>query len=231
MASFPTTRWSVVLDAAGPEPRRSAMSQLCSAYWPSVFAFIRRKVDNPEEAKDITQAFFLRLLEKHDLMPARSEHARFRSFLLASVQHFLSNQRDHDRAQKRGAGITPIPLDFDGAALRYEPHDTLTPEKIFEQQWAATLLDRTLQTLRCEFETAGRGAQFQALKDCLAGEPSLTYAQIGDRLGMTEGAVKTAVHRMRRRYRDLLRDEIAETVADPAEIDDELQYLFSVVSS
>ena len=229
MASFPTTRWSLVLHAAGPAACHSAVCELCSRYWPPVYAFIRREVREPEEAKDLTQDFFLRLLEKHDLLPTRAEHSRFRSFLLVAIRHFLSNQRDRVRAKKRGGGIVPFPLDFDEGGRR-EPVDSLTPEKVFEREWAVTLVDETLRALRLECEAAGKGSQFEALKQCLAGEASGTYEQIGSGLGMTEGAVKVAVHRLRRRFRALLREEIAETVADPADVDDELRYLFSVLS-
>jgi DNA-directed RNA polymerase specialized sigma24 family protein len=189
------------------------------------------EVREPEQARDMTQAFFLRMLEKHDLLPARPLRTRFRSYLLACVQHFVSNEQDRARAQKRGGGNTPFPLDFDGRGRKWEPVDTLTPEKIFERQWAATLVDETLQALRLECESAGGRLRFEALKDCLYGEPSQTYNKIGVGLGMTEGAVKVAVHRMRRRFRELLRDEIARTVADPADVDGELRYLFAVVSS
>jgi RNA polymerase sigma-70 factor (ECF subfamily) len=219
----------VVLKAGAPEAHQSAINELCASYWPPVYAFIKREIVDSEDAKDATQAFFLRLLEKHDLLPAHQQRVRFRSFLLASVRHFLSNLRDHDRAQKRGGGNVPFPLDFED--LRCEAADTLTPEKLFEQQWAAVLLDRTLHALRRELEAAGKGAQFEALKACLTGEHSLTYEQLGEGLHVTEGVVKVTVHRMRRRFRELLRAEIAETVADPADVDDELQYLFSVVSS
>jgi RNA polymerase sigma-70 factor (ECF subfamily) len=231
MVSFPTTRWSVVLQAAGSDAERGVLSELCSVYWPPVYRFILGKVRDPEQARDMTQAFFLRLLEKHDLLPAHPLHTRFRSFLLASVQHFLSNERDRARAQKRGGGSIPFPLDFDECGRRWEPVDALTPEKVFEREWAATLVDETLQALRLECEAAGKKSQFDALKGCLEGEASGTYDEIGKALGMTEGAVKVAVHRLRRRFRDLLRDKIAGTVAEPADVDDELRYLFSVMSS
>jgi len=231
MLAFPTTRWSVVLHAAGFDAERGAMSEFCAAYWLPVYAFIRSKEHDAEQARDLTQAFFLRLLEKHDFLPAHPRHTRFRSFLLASVQHFLSNERDRARALKRGGRSVPFPLDFDRGARRWEPVDSLTPERCFEREWAATVLDRTLQALRVEWETRAKQRQFDALKDCLVDERSETYEQIGKTLDMTAGAVKAAVHRLRRRFCELLRSQIGTTVAEPADVDDELRYLFSVLSS
>jgi RNA polymerase sigma factor (sigma-70 family) len=228
---FPTTRWSVVLEAARPDARASALSLLCGAYWPPVHAFIRQEVRDPERAKDLTQAFFLDLLEKHEGLPKHLERARFRSFLLAAVRHFLCNEWDKDRALKRGGGVLPFPLDFDDGRLRNDPADTLTPEKIFERQWAATLVDGTLLALRRECQSSGKAREFEALKECLTGDSSRTYQDIGQRLEKTAGAIKVEVHRMRRRFRDLLREEIAKTVASPADVDDELRYLFSVLCS
>ena len=231
VVSFPTTRWSVVLQAAGPEARRSALSELCAAYWAPVFDYIRRAVCDSEEARDLTQAFFTRLIEKHDLMPANRERARFRSFLLASVKHFLSNQWDHARAQKRGGGSIPLQLDSQPDGLRRDPADTLTPERVFERKWATMLVEGTLETLRREYEASGKPQRFDSLKHCLTGETSTTYSEMGVRLGMTEAAVRVAICRMRRRFGELLREEIAKTVAGPDGIEDELRYLISVLSS
>jgi RNA polymerase sigma factor (sigma-70 family) len=228
---FPTTNWNMVLEAARPDARRSALSELCGEYWPPVYAFIQTRVRDPEQAKDLTQAFFLRLLEKHDLLPAHLERARFRSFLLASIRHFLSNNWDHERAQKRGGGSLPFSLDFDDGHVRPEPPDNLTPELIFERYWAATVVDKTLLTLRRESVAAGKKRQFDLLKECLTGDGELTYEEVGARLGKSAGAVKVEVYRMRRRFRELLRGAIAKTVADPADIDDELRYLFTVLCS
>ncbi len=230
-ARFPTTHWTMVLEAASPDARRTALSDLCASYWPPVYGFIRRQVHDPEQAKDLTQAFFLRVLEKHDLPHARLERARFRTFLLASVKHFLSNEWDRQRAQKRGGGQLPFPLEFDDGSC-HEQADTLTPERLFERHWATMLLSRSLGSLRQEFEAAGKVCLFQSLEGCLTGDAALpSYSEIGAKLDMSEGAVKVAVHRMRARFRQLLRKEIAQTVSDPAEVDDELRYLASVVSS
>ena len=228
MVSFPTTRWTLVLNACGSTADTGALSELCSIYWRPVYAFLCGKVRDPELARDLTQSFFVRLLEKRDLGPANPGRVAFRCYLLRCVQHFLSNEQDRARARKRGGGIAPFPLEFDGVKV-WEPVDTLTPEAIFEKQWAVTIVDQTMETLRSEAEAAGKGAQFAILKDLLAGEAPGTYAQIGPRLGMTEGAVKSAVHRLRHRFREILRHEIAETVSDPEEIDAELRYLFSVI--
>jgi RNA polymerase sigma-70 factor (ECF subfamily) len=231
-ARFPTTRWTLILEAVSPEARRTALGELCAAYWPPAYAFIRRQVRDPEEAKDLTQAFFLRLLEKRDLPHQHLARARFRSFLLVSIKHFLSNEWDRSRAQKRGGGRIPFSIEVDDENFWREPVDTLTPEKIFEKHWATMMLDRTLRSLRGEFEASGKGRQFEVLKGCLVGDRCLpAYSEIGARLEMTEGAIKMAVHRMRGRFREILRDEIAQTVSDAAEIDDELHYLISAMSS
>lgn len=233
-AIFPTTSWTLVLQASGPDARRSAVEDLCSIYWAPVYAFVRRRVNDPEEAKDLTQAFFTRFLEKHDLHPSGPEQGRFRHFLLASVKHFLSNERDRERAQKRGGGHPLLALEFGGAGnrLSWEPIDTLTPEKIFEKHWATLMLDRALHTLRQEFASAGKTCLFDGLKTCLTGNGAPEhYRELGAGLGMSEAAVKSAVHRMRHRFGEMLRAEVAQTVADPADVDDELRYLFSVVSS
>lgn len=228
-ARFPTTRWTLVIDAALPGARRTALEELCAAYWPPVYAFIRAQVHDSEQAKDFTQAFFLRFLEKHDLHPARSGTVKFRTYLLACVKHFLSNEWDRERAQKRGGGAF-FPMKLDEQRFRREPADELTPERVFERHWATTLLERALRSLRYEFEAAGKLANFEALKGCLpGGESSAKYAGIATALNMSEGAVKVAVCRMRKRFRDILRAEIAETVSTPAGVDDELRYLLTVM--
>jgi len=231
---FPTTSWTLVLRAAGPDASRSALEDLCATYWQPVYAFIRRQDGDPEQAKDLTQAFFTRLLEKHDLLPSQSEHTRFRYFLLASVRHFLSNERDRARAQKRGGNHAAFALNFEDADRRLSSAaiEVLTPERIFEKHWAMLMLDRALHTLRQEFAATGKTQQFEGLKACLTGDrPEEHYRELGAGLGMSEGAVKSAVHRMRHRFGETLRAEVAQTVADPAEVEDELRYLFSVVSS
>jgi RNA polymerase sigma-70 factor (ECF subfamily) len=230
-ARFATTRWSLVAAAGQPDApqSREALATLCSTYWYPLYAYVRRRGSGPEEAQDLTQEFFARLLEKEYLRTADREKGKFRSFLLTAFKHFLTKERDRVHAQKRGGGRGPLPLDFPSCEHRYarEPADEATPERIYERRWALTLLDRVLARLRQEFEGAGKGPVFDRLKGALTGEKgSEPYAHIADEVGLTEGAVKVAVHRLRGRYRELLREEIAETVRGPEEIDDELRHLF-----
>ena len=232
---FATTRWSLVL-AAGHQPSArssEALASLCEMYWYAVYAFIRRQGYRPEDGADLTQAFFLRVLEKnyfHDADPARG---RFRAFLCASIRHFLSNERDRARALKRGGAQPPISLDVETAEGRYrlEPRDDLTPEKLFDRHWALTLLERVLARLRQDHVSAGKAELFDHLKGFLTGDSAaVPYADVAKASGMTEGAVKVAVHRLRRHFRDTLVQEIAETVSDPADIDAEIEYLLKAVS-
>lgn len=229
--AFPPTRWSVVLAARGQAPAAAdALESLCRAYWFPLYAFVRRSGHPPHEAEDLTQAFFARLLAKHDLADVDREKGRFRSFLLASLQHFLSNERDRARAQKRGGGRAPVSFDAGDAETRYrlEPADPMTPEKLFDRQWARTLLAQVLAALEGEADAEGRAAQFEALKPFLAvGCGAISHAEAAVRLGTTEGAAKVAVHRLRRRYRDRLRAEIARTVSSPGQVDDEMRALFA----
>lgn len=232
-AGFAATRWTLVLAAAdaGVSPRAAeAMEELCRLYWYPLYAYIRRRGHEAHEAEDLTQEFFLRLLSKDFLAGVDRRKGKFRAFLLASLKHFLANQRDYDHAQKRGGGQTVISLDGLDAASRYglEPAHNLTPEKLFERQWAITVLDQVLTRLQQEFAAANRQVLFEQLKPFLAaGRHSGGYAEVATELGMTEGAVKTAVHRLRRRWRRLLREEIAQTVANPDDIDEEIRYLLA----
>jgi RNA polymerase sigma-70 factor (ECF subfamily) len=229
---FATTRWSVVLAARGADSKgRQAFSTLCEDYWHPIYAFIRREGYGAEEARDLTQGYFLLLLGKtllHDFRPAEG---RFRSFLLASVRHFLSDARDRERAAKRGGGRAPIPLDEAIAeeSYRREPHTELTPEEIFERRWAATVIDRAMRRLGEDAGRRGRLEQFERLKEFLTGAGADTYLAASSDLATTEDAVKVAVHRLRRRYGEMLRREVAETVADPAQVDDEIRYLLEVI--
>jgi RNA polymerase sigma factor (sigma-70 family) len=230
---FAVTRWSVVLAARGDEPAaREAMEYLCTNYWYPLYAFVRRRRHDPHDAHDLTQAFFARLLEKGWLDGVAREKGKFRSFLLAAMKHFLANERDRDRAIKRGGGRAIISLDAQTAESRYatEPQDGATPEKIFDRRWALTLLEQVLSRLRVEMAAGGKEALFEELKATLAGEQS-AYARIGQRLGMTEGAVKVAAHRLRQRYRELIRDEIGQTVDNEKDIDEELRDLMSALSA
>jgi RNA polymerase sigma-70 factor (ECF subfamily) len=195
---------------------------------------VRRRGHGADEAQDFTQAFFARLLEKNDLAAADPGRGRFRSFLLTSLKHFLANEWDRNRAQKRGGGRAVLSIDFGTAEERYraEPAHDLTPEKIFERRWALVLLENVLARLHDESAHAGKADSFDRLKGFLTGEQSaVTYGQLAAELNLSEGALKVAIHRLRRRYRELLRAEIEETVADPDEIDQEIRDLFSALGS
>jgi RNA polymerase sigma factor (sigma-70 family) len=229
---FATTRWSLVIAAGGSSlPARDALAELCRLYWYPLYAYIRRKGNAHAEAEDLTQEFFARLLERGDLAAVDPARGRFRSFLLAACNHFLSNQRDRDRTLKRGGGRQPLPLDFGAAERRYdaEPGHDQTPERLFERRWTLALLDHVLQRLQQDYEGSRKGALFQRLKGQLAGEAAASYAEAAAGLGLTEGAVKVAAHRLRQRYGELLRDEIAQTLDDPAAVDDEIRALFAAL--
>ena len=212
---------------------QAALETLCRTYWYPLYAYVRRRGQSPENAQDLTQAFFARLLERNWVGQADRQKGRFRSFLLSAMNHFLSDEWDKARAQKRGGGQTPVPLQFDTAETRYghEPADQVTPEQNFERRWALTLLDEVLRRLRSEYEQDGRAELFAALHPCLIGDRTAQpYAELAKKLGVSEGTVKAAVHRLRQRYRHLLRDEIAQTVAEPGEVDEELHHLFAVLA-
>jgi RNA polymerase sigma-70 factor (ECF subfamily) len=233
--NWPTaaTRWTIVLAARGDaREAQNALAQLCETYWYPLYAFVRRQGRNPHDAQDLTQGFFAKLLEKGWLDDVDRNKGRFRSFLLASMRHFLANERDHAQAQKRGGGHSILSLDKDNAESRYamEPVDNATPEKIFDRRWALTLLEQVLARLRTEFSAAGKSALFDELKSTLSGQPS-PLAAIGKRLGMSEGAAKVAAHRLRQRYRELIRSEVAQTVTDDKEVDEELRDLMSALSA
>lgn len=228
--SFETTRWSLVVAAGSGDSSsaRAALATLCETYWYPLYAYVRRRGASADDARDLTQGFFTSLLERRDFEHLRQERGRFRAFLLASLQHFLANDAARRRTQKRGGNITFLPLAFDEAEGRYriEPAEPTTPETLYERRWALTVIDRVLNELRRQWETDGRAAEFDELKSCLLGvNPSGGYATIAARLGTSEGAVKTAVHRLRRKFQDALRKDIAETVSDPEDVDDEIRYL------
>jgi RNA polymerase sigma factor (sigma-70 family) len=229
---FPTTQWNLVLVAGQGFSRESqdALATLCRTYWYPLYAFVRRQGYAPEEAQDLTQGFFERLLEKHYLRDYQRERGRFRSFLLASLKHFLSNVRDKDRAKKRGGGTTTIALEemIESGERRFnnEPRSNLTPEKIFEKQWATTVLEKVLSRLGEQTD------RFDQLSPYLIGDESrVPYAQLAIKLGTTEGALKVSIHRLRHRFREILRDEIAHTVSDPNEVQEEIRYLMAVVAA
>lgn len=232
---FVTTHWSVVLGAGCNDSlrARSALETLYRAYWYPLYAFVRRLGRSPADAEDLVQAFFAQCLEKNYLAAADRTKGRFRSFLLVALKRFLANEWDKARARKRGGGHTPLSLDALTPEERYarEPADNLSPDKLFERRWALTLLENVLSRLREEQAAAGRLAVFDALKDCLIpGGHGIAYAELGATLGLSEGAVKVAAHRLRQRYRELLEEEIAHTVSSPGEIQAERQYLISVLS-
>ena len=230
---FATTRWSLVAAAADPaDPQtRAALAALCTAYWYPVYGYVRRQGHPHHAAQDLTQAFFARLLEKNDLAAADQTRGRFRSFLLAACRHFLLNERDKEAAKKRGGGRHRLALDFADADGRFsrEPATEETPERAFDRQWALGLLARAVAELRAEYVESGRGKLFDARKDVLVGGAEVGYAELAGPLGMTEGAVKVAVHRLRQRYRDRLRAAIADTVSSADEIDDEVRDLFAAL--
>ncbi len=232
-ARFGVTRWSVVLAAGGDDAEsgtRRALEELIRAYWFPLYAYVRRQGESPASAEDIVQDFFACLLERRDLAGVDRAKGRFRSFLLASIRHAMANRRDRERAVKRGGRAKVLALDALDAETRYalEPADNMTPERLFDRRWALTVLDEVLARLRDEYERTGKAALFAALQDCLAPQRDrLTYAQLAAPLGMTEGALKVAVHRLRRRYRDLLREEIAQTVGSADEVADEIAYLLA----
>lgn len=230
---FATTRWSVVA-AAGRESSadsREALESLCQAYWLPLYAYVLRRVGNVDEARDLTQAFFARLLEKNYLTQADSKRGRFRSFLITAFKHFLSKEWEKARAQKRGGGQRVLSIDFQAgdSSISFEPASTLTPEQVYERQWAVTLLQRVIDRLRTEYDSAGKLEQFEHLRHFIIGQYSdTTYADVATTLESTEAAMKMTAHRMRRRYRELLRDEIADTAVAADDVDDEIRSLFEL---
>jgi len=233
-AQFTTTHWSVVLEAARPEApgAMDAFARLYQEYWYPLYAYVRRQGYSPEDAQDLTQGFFARLLEKNYVGQVEPQKGKFRSFLLAALRHFLSDQRDRDRAVKRGGGAEVLSLDAQEAEERYrlEPVDRMDAEKIYERRWAMTLLERALMRLRDESAAAGKTELFERLRSFVAGDSEVTCAEAATELGLSESAVKSAVHRLRERYRAFVREEIAHTVADPAEVEAEIRYLITVMS-
>jgi RNA polymerase sigma factor (sigma-70 family) len=233
---FATTRWSEVL-AAGQEKSaraQAALAHLCETYWYPLYAFVRRQGHSPHDAQDLTQEFFARLLQKGYLQAADPEKGRFRTFLLVVLKRFLANEWDRARAQKRGGGQVHVPLDTDLAERRYqvEPQADIPADQIYERRWALALLEQTMNRLRQEFIAAGKHREFQQLKGFLTVDRgAISYTDIAASTGMSEGAVRVAVHRLRRRFRELFREEISHTVARPQEIDDEVRHLLKALSA
>jgi len=230
-----TTHWSVVLSAGSADTTRAqaALTKLCQAYWYPLYAYVRRRGHSAHDAEDLTQEFFARFLEHHWAGTADREKGRFRTFLLSALTHFLADEWDKARAQKRGGGVHPLPLPLDTAETRFgqEPADNHTPEQHFERRWAMTLLEQVLSHLQQEYAQEGKSALFAALNPCLVGERTAQpYSALAAKLNLSEAAVKSSVHRLRRRYRQLLRDEIAQTVAGPAEVEAEVRHLAAVLA-
>lgn len=234
-AAFTTTHWSVVLEARGGSPAaEAALEKLCRTYWWPLYGFVRREGYKPEEAQDLTQAFFARLLERRDFETVRQERGRLRSYLLASIKNFLSKARDREMTVKRGEGRPLISLDDLLARERVdqEPAHKLSADHIYERRWALTLLEQVLVRLKAEYEAVGKLPLFDCLKELLAresGQPS--QAKIAAEMGMTENAVKQAFHRLRHRYRQLLQEEIAHTVAIQDDVEDELRHFIVVLQT
>jgi RNA polymerase sigma factor (sigma-70 family) len=233
-AGFTTTLWTVVLHAGQADsPHASAaLEKLCCSYWYPLYAFVRRQGYDPDQAQDLTQAFFCRVLEKNYLRAADPNRGRFRSFLLTSLKHFLADEWDHSQRQKRGGGAKIFSLDAEGAERRYllEPVDPRTPEKDYLRHWAEELVERVMTRLQGEYVREGKADRFEAFKAFLVGDDPASQAEVGARLGMSESAVKSAMFRMRQRYAELFRDEIAQTVASQEEVEEELRELFAALA-
>ena len=232
-SDFPTTRWTLVVAAADPQRKeaRSALASLCESYWYPLYAYVRRRGYRPDQAQDLTQEFFIRVLEGRYLDRADQEKGRFRAFILKSLKFFVADEGDRERAQKRGGGAV-LPLEFPTGEERYqrEPTHDETPERIFERRWALSVLDRVVERVRNEFVQHGRPEHFERLKVFLLGQSDAPYAALAREMNTSEGALKVAIHRLRKRYRELFRQEIADTVADPAEVESEIRYLAAVLT-
>jgi RNA polymerase sigma factor (sigma-70 family) len=232
-SDFPITRWTLVVAAADPQQKdaRSALASLCEGYWYPLYAYVRRCGYPPDQAQDLTQGFFIRVLEGRYLGRADPEKGRFRAFLLTSMKFFLADEADRNRAQKRGGG-TVLSLEFSSGEDRYqrEPAHDETPERIFERRWALSMLDRVVEKLRSEFVHHGRPEHFERLKVFLLGQSDAPYAALAREMNTSEGALKVAIHRLRKRYRELFRQEIADTVADPGEVESELRFLAAALT-
>jgi len=232
---FATTHWSIILAASdsASTQHEPALDKLCQTYWFPLYAYLRRRGYDSHQAEDYTQGFFAGILERKGLQKADPKYGKFRSFLLASLKNFLADEWDRDHAQKRGGDKKVLSLDFDAAASRYdqEPEHLMSPEKLFERSWALTVLIRAIDRLKAESAVSDTQQLFDCLKIYLTAEKgTVPYKNVAAKLNMTDGAVKVAVHRLRRRYRELVRDEIAQTVTTEAQVDEEIRDLFAALS-
>lgn len=233
-AHFATTRWTVVMtarDKASPESG-DALQALCKAYWPPLYSFVRRLGNSPHDAQDLTQEFFARLLQKDWLDAVDRERGRFRTFLIMAVKRFLANEWDKQRAARRGGGQACVPLDGQSAEACYlaDAGPTLSPDHLYERRWALTLLEQAMARLRAEYESDGRGRDFQRLKIYLtAARGEIPYEEIARELGATEGAARVAVHRLRKRFRDVFRATVADTVSIVEDVEEEVRYMVEVL--
>ena len=230
---FPNTRWSVVLAATRPNSPDSAkaLDILCGAYWHPLYAYVRCCGKSPHDAQDLTQEFFRRLLEKQWLKDADRQKGRLRTFLVLALKHFMANEWRRASAQKRGGHQSLAPLDTKFAESRFAADPRLTPDEVYDRQWALTLLDLTLNRLKAEFAATGRAGDFDKVKGCLMAEHgTIDYAAIAQHLGVNTGAARVAVHRLRKRFRQLYREEIAQTLADGADLDGELRHLAAALA-
>lgn len=232
-SDFPTTRWTLVVTAGDPQRKeaRSALVSLCERYWYPLYAYLRRRGYSADQAEDLTQGFFIRMLEGRYLGRADPDKGRFRSFLLTSLKFFVADEQDRQRARKRGGGAV-VSLEFSLGEARYqrEPAHDETPERMFERRWARSVLDRVVERLQDEFVRHGRPEHFERLKVFLLGSSDAPYAALAREMNTSEGALKVAIHRLRKRYRELFRLEIADTVADPAEVESELRFLAAALT-
>lgn len=235
-AAFVTTHWTAVLTAgqcADTTQAQAALEKLCRAYWYPLYAYVRRCGHSPHDAQDLTQEFFARLLEKQWLADVAPEKGRFRTFLLVVLKRFLANEWDRTHAAKRGGRHGPVSLDTEVAETRYqaEPVPELPADRVYERRWALTLIEQTLARLRCSFADAGKADEFECLKVFLtADRAAITYADVAAQLGLNEGAARVAVHRLRRRFREIFREEVAHTVAAAEDADEEMWHLLAALA-
>jgi RNA polymerase sigma-70 factor (ECF subfamily) len=233
---FPTTHWSLIVSSASGSGAQAdaALAELCRNYWYPIYSFIRARTGSADEAQDLAQEFFVHLLTRRFFASARPECGRFRSFLAASLKNFLADQTERRSAQKRGGGAVMLPIDLTGAEERFtrEPVHGETPDRIFDRQWALAVVSQTYDQLRDALDREGRGSLFQHLQSFLPGgsDPPAS-ADLPQQLGMTGNALKVAIHRLRRRYRELLRANVSHTLSDPAQVDDEIRFLLSSLSA